>query len=163
MNTASFDFTDAAVVVTGGTSGIGNAVATAFAQAGARVTITGTRATADDYDADLGRFEYRPLEITDPASVDALVASLDQLDVLVNNAGRQLPRRARRVGARDLRHRDPAQPQRPDAAHHGVPAPARRQHARRRGERRQRRVDERVPLGPARARLRIGQGRARRP
>ena len=39
--TARYDFSDAAVLVTGGTSGIGLATATAFEEAGARVTITG--------------------------------------------------------------------------------------------------------------------------
>lgn len=43
MNTVHFDFTDAQVLVTGGTSGIGNAIATAFADSGATVTVTGTR------------------------------------------------------------------------------------------------------------------------
>ena len=42
MNRVAFDFTDTAVLVTGGTSGIGHAIATTFADAGARVTVTGT-------------------------------------------------------------------------------------------------------------------------
>ena len=91
MNQISFDFADADVLVTGGTSGIGHAVATAFAHAGAAVTITGTRRGPDDYDRDLGRFSYRQAEMTDPHSVDALVASLGTLDVLVNNAGANFP------------------------------------------------------------------------
>ena len=44
MNRATFDFADATVLVTGGTSGIGHAIATAFVVAGAAVTITGRRA-----------------------------------------------------------------------------------------------------------------------
>lgn len=91
MNIATFDFDDAAVLVTGGTSGIGHAVATTFADAGAQVTITGTRSGAGEYDTDLGRFTYRQLEITDPTSIDALVDSLSRLDVLVNNAGANFP------------------------------------------------------------------------
>ncbi len=46
MNTVNFDFTGATVLVTGGTSGIGNAIAAAFAGAGAAVTVTGTRESA---------------------------------------------------------------------------------------------------------------------
>jgi NAD(P)-dependent dehydrogenase (short-subunit alcohol dehydrogenase family) len=90
-NQVSFDFSDAAVLVTGGTSGIGHAVAGAFAAAGARVTVTGTRGGPGEYDVDLTRFSYRQVEITDPESVDALAASLDALDVLVNNAGANFP------------------------------------------------------------------------
>ncbi len=46
MNQVSFDYAGAAVLVTGGTSGIGHAIAGAFAAAGASVTVTGTRAAA---------------------------------------------------------------------------------------------------------------------
>ena len=42
----TFDFSGARVLVTGGTAGIGHAIAGAFADAGATVTITGTRADA---------------------------------------------------------------------------------------------------------------------
>ena len=91
MNHVAFDFADATVLVTGGTSGIGHAIATTFADAGARVIVTGRNPAATDYDTALDRFVYHPLEITDAASVDALVASLDRLDVLVNNAGANFP------------------------------------------------------------------------
>ncbi len=90
-NRVSFDFSAAAVLVTGGTSGIGHATATAFAAAGASVTITGTREGPGDYDTDLSRFSYRQLQMTDPGLIDAVVASIDSLDVLVNNAGANFP------------------------------------------------------------------------
>jgi len=86
-----FDFSGADVLVTGGSGGIGLGIASAFADAGARVTITGRRAAAGDYDADLARFTYRPLDLDDTAAIDRLAASLPALDVLVNNAGESLP------------------------------------------------------------------------
>lgn len=87
----SFDFSGAAVLVTGGSNGIGLGVARAFAAAGADVTITGTRARPDDYDHDLSAFAYRPCAMTDTAAIDDLAASLERCDVLVNNAGQNLP------------------------------------------------------------------------
>ena len=91
MSSLSFDFRDAHVLVTGGTSGIGYVIAHAFADSGARVTITGTRAAADEYDIDLTRFAYRPCRMTEVNEIAAVAASLDRLDVLVNNAGQNLP------------------------------------------------------------------------
>lgn len=90
-NSVSFDFNGANVLVTGGTSGIGFAIASAFADAKATVTVTGTRADASHYDTDLSRFTYRQLEMRDGHAIDALAASLDTLDVLVNNAGANFP------------------------------------------------------------------------
>ena len=65
MNGVSFDFTGTKVLVTGGTSGIGYAASTAFADAGASVTVTGTRSSAADYDTELSRFTYKQLEMRD--------------------------------------------------------------------------------------------------
>ena len=85
------DFTGAHVLVTGGTSGIGAACAMLFRDAGAQVTITGTRGDASDYDADLSGYRYLRLDIEDKASIDAVAAAQSRLDVLVNNAGIALP------------------------------------------------------------------------
>ena len=90
-NKVSFDFTGVSVLVTGGTSGIGYAISSAFADAGASVTVTGTRSSAADYDTELSRFAYKQLEMRDGDAVDALAASLGSLDVLVNNAGANFP------------------------------------------------------------------------
>ena len=90
-NSATFDFTGAAVLVTGGTSGIGHTVAVSFDDAGATVTVTGTRASAGDYETDLSRFAYQRCEMSDPATIDGVLEALDALDVLVNNAGANFP------------------------------------------------------------------------
>lgn len=94
-NDVTFDFAGTRVVVTGGTSGIGHAIATAFAGASAGVVVTGTRPSPDDYDTDLSGFTYHCLRTGDGASVDALLASLhashEAIDVLVNNAGATFP------------------------------------------------------------------------
>ncbi|OCB46964.1 SDR family oxidoreductase [Mycolicibacterium porcinum] len=87
----SFDFTGTTALITGGTSGIGHATATLFRDAGAEVTVTGTKAAAADYDTDLSGMTYRQLLITDTDSVDALTEGFDRLDVLVNNAGANFP------------------------------------------------------------------------
>ena len=86
-----FDFTGTHVLVTGGSNGIGLGVATAFADSGATVTITGTREAAEAYDHDLSRFTYRQCRMGDAEEVAGLAAGLDRLDVLVNNAGQNLP------------------------------------------------------------------------
>ena len=91
MTNPSYDFSGAHVLVTGGTSGIGAATAAAYREAGADVTITGTRGDANDYDADLSGYRYLRMDIEDGESIDAVAASLSTLDILVNNAGMALP------------------------------------------------------------------------
>jgi 3-oxoacyl-[acyl-carrier protein] reductase len=87
----SFDFTGTHALITGGTSGIGHATAVLFRDAGAEVTITGTKPAATDYDADLSGMAYHQLQMADHDSVDALTQNFTRLDVLVNNAGANFP------------------------------------------------------------------------
>jgi 3-oxoacyl-[acyl-carrier protein] reductase len=82
-----YDYQGAQVLVTGGTSGIGAGIAAAYREAGAEVTITGTRASLAEYDADLSGYRYLQLSLTDKAQISAVAAALTRLDVLVNNAG----------------------------------------------------------------------------
>jgi NAD(P)-dependent dehydrogenase (short-subunit alcohol dehydrogenase family) len=88
---ANFDFTGTHALITGGTSGIGHATATLFRDAGAAVTVTGTKASSGDYDTDLTGMTYRRLILADAASIDELVSATGTLDVLVNNAGANFP------------------------------------------------------------------------
>ena len=90
-NVATFDFSGARVLVTGGSNGIGAAIAKAFIDADAEVMITGTRASASEYEGDLSAYEYRQLQLSDKAAIGALAQSLDRLDILVNNAGGNFP------------------------------------------------------------------------
>jgi NAD(P)-dependent dehydrogenase (short-subunit alcohol dehydrogenase family) len=83
----SYNYRGAHVLVTGGTSGIGAGIAAAYRDAGAEVTITGTRKAAGEYTEDLTGFGYLQLSLTDNAQIAAVAAALPQLDILVNNAG----------------------------------------------------------------------------
>ena len=71
------------VLVIGGSSGIGAGIARAFAAAGCRVIATGI-GEAELADA---RIDCRVLDVRDGAAVQALVDSIETLDVLVNCAG----------------------------------------------------------------------------
>jgi len=87
-------------VVTGSTSGIGLAIARAFAGAGANVVINGFGAPADiekersaiesDYKV---KAVYSPADMTKPAEIAAMIktaqTALGSCDILVNNAGIQ--------------------------------------------------------------------------
>lgn len=85
--TVTLDYSGCKVLVTGGSHGIGQAIAGAFRRAGASVAITGTRPSAGDYDTDLRGFGYRQVLMEDGASVDKLIAATEEVDILVNNAG----------------------------------------------------------------------------
>lgn len=87
------------VLVAGGTSGIGRAIAGGFAELGADVLATGAieaeilaaRAAAGAEGGSGGgegaRLRFAALDVADDAAVRTLLAGLDALDVLVNCAG----------------------------------------------------------------------------
>ena len=84
------------VLVSGGTSGIGLAVARGFAALGASVVATGSSeakiAGLRDDEAHPG-LTFRRLDVRDRKAVESFVQGLDALDVLVNAAGIARPHR----------------------------------------------------------------------
>jgi NAD(P)-dependent dehydrogenase (short-subunit alcohol dehydrogenase family) len=90
------DFSGRAVVVTGGTRGIGAAIAAAFHAAGAGVLICGRTppgepASAPRESAPARSIEFFRADVRDPAQAAALIEAardrFGRLDVLINNAG----------------------------------------------------------------------------
>jgi gluconate 5-dehydrogenase len=93
-----FDLSGRTAFITGSSKGIGLALATALASAGARVVLNGRNAAALDaalqqlrsqgYSAEAVAFD-----VTDPAAVEAGVKQVEEqvgaIDILVNNAGMQ--------------------------------------------------------------------------
>lgn len=81
------DFSDKNVLVVGGSSGIGNGIAQAFREAGADVTVWGTRKTAEDYagvkGSDLSGLDYVQVDVANRDEVDQATAKISALDVLV--------------------------------------------------------------------------------
>jgi NAD(P)-dependent dehydrogenase (short-subunit alcohol dehydrogenase family) len=84
------EFSEQVALVVGGSSGIGAAIARAFAAHGARVTATG--ATAAEVDAARAQpamkgIALEVLDVRDDAAVRARVAAEGELDIVVNCAG----------------------------------------------------------------------------
>ena len=90
ITAAVFDVAGRRVVVTGGTAGIGLAVATHLVEAGAEVIITGRRADGGAVAAGIGA-TFVPMDVADAASVargfEAVSQRFDALDALILNAG----------------------------------------------------------------------------
>jgi NAD(P)-dependent dehydrogenase (short-subunit alcohol dehydrogenase family) len=82
-----FDFRGARVLVTGGTRGIGRAIAGGFHAAGAEVLVTGSSEDPSVYEPLPAGTAYRRLRLAERSDIAALAAEIPQLDVLVNNAG----------------------------------------------------------------------------
>jgi NAD(P)-dependent dehydrogenase (short-subunit alcohol dehydrogenase family) len=74
-------------LVTGGTRGIGRGIVDVLLAAGWRVTATGVGEDEVAAAPAAEGLSNVPLDVTDQAAVDALVARLDRLDALVNCAG----------------------------------------------------------------------------
>jgi NAD(P)-dependent dehydrogenase (short-subunit alcohol dehydrogenase family) len=89
------------VLITGGASGIGRAIAHAFAAEGCAVVATGLAAPdVARLAGELPQVAARQLDVTEPESIRDLLAGIERLDVLVNAAG---------ILLRDGREFDPAQ------------------------------------------------------
>ena len=89
--TYDIDFTGKHVLVVGGSSGIGNAIAQAFRTKGGLVQVWGTRASATDYvdddGSDLTDLAYRQVDVSSAEEIRDACASIDQLDILVLSQG----------------------------------------------------------------------------
>jgi NADP-dependent 3-hydroxy acid dehydrogenase YdfG len=83
----AFESPQRVAVVTGASSGIGEATAKTLAGLGFHVVCVGRREDRITALADRIGGTASVADVTDQAAVDALAASLDRVDVLVNNAG----------------------------------------------------------------------------
>jgi 3-oxoacyl-[acyl-carrier protein] reductase len=90
------DFNGKAVLVVGGSSGIGNGIAHAFLERGAATYVWGTRATAEDYNgvegSDLNGLAYSQVDVADREQI-ADAPGPPSLDVLVLCQGTVVYRR----------------------------------------------------------------------
>jgi NAD(P)-dependent dehydrogenase (short-subunit alcohol dehydrogenase family) len=93
---ASFRLDGEVAIVTGGANGLGRAIGTALAGAGAIVVLAdhdtpAARAASEEIALAGGRVEARALDVTDEQAIahvfEAVVAAHGRLDMLINNAG----------------------------------------------------------------------------
>jgi len=94
--TPAFRLDGAVAVVTGAGSGLGQGAALALAEAGASLVLVGrTQATLDATRATIadqgGEATTLVCDVTDAGQVKARIGALPRIDVLVNNAGTNIP------------------------------------------------------------------------
>ena len=102
MGTANFDYSDETVIVTGGSAGIGRAIALGFGRAGATVIVADVREEPKMEGEDVPTHqlvsesgstgEYVETDVSDPDELESVVEAARDfggVDVMVNNAGIQ--------------------------------------------------------------------------
>ena len=93
---AQRDLEGLSALVTGATSGIGQAAAEELGRRGAEVIVHGRdsargAAVADNITGEGGKARFIAADLSDPARLDDLVEQAGAVDILVNNAGISLP------------------------------------------------------------------------
>jgi 3-oxoacyl-[acyl-carrier protein] reductase len=92
-----FDFSGKTALIVGGSSGIGNGIARALLERGAKVHVWGTRASAADYageeGSDLSGVGYTQVDVSSSEAILAVPSPFDSLDILVHSQGAVLYRR----------------------------------------------------------------------
>lgn len=84
----SFDLSGMRVLVTGGSRGIGKAIAQEFVGAGAEVVISGTNPeTLKKAVEEIGAASFVAADLADKGAVKGMIEEVGAVDVLVNNAG----------------------------------------------------------------------------
>jgi len=83
----NIDYSDKNILVVGGSSGIGNAIAQAYRATGGNVHVWGTRPTIDDYTAeegsDMSGLGYSCVDVSDSNAIAHANTSFDDIDILI--------------------------------------------------------------------------------